>query len=223
MSPRAGDPRSPLTRQRVVSAALRIVDRDGLDGLTMRALGRELGVDPMAAYYHVPNKAALLDGVVEAVWSELSLPEPSDQPWQDQLEQIARAMRETLRRHPNALPILATRPNLSAAGFRLTDRTLGVLFQAGLPAAEALGFVNAAGEFLLGHALAEAGTPFAGPAPGDEGILAALTDAAGQFPHLTAALAAIDLREITMDRIFEVGLATMRRGLEARLAALHGG
>lgn len=223
MSPRSRDPRSPLTRQRVVSAALRIVDRDGLDGLTMRALGRELGVDPMAAYYHVPNKAALLDGVVEAVWSELSLPEPSDQPWQLQLEQIARAMRETLRRHPNALPILATRPNMSAAGFRLTDRTLGVLLQAGLPAAEALDFVNAAGEFLLGHALAEAGPPFAGLAPGDDDILAAITDAAGQYPHLTAALAATDLREITMDRIFEAGLATMRRGLEARLAALHGG
>lgn len=93
--------------------ALDIVDRDSLDGLTMRALGRELGADPMAAYYHLPNKTAVLDGIVEAVWSELDLPEPSSQPWQERLEAIARAIRDTLRRHPNALPILATRPPTS--------------------------------------------------------------------------------------------------------------
>ena len=60
-----------LTRERVVAAALGIVDREGLDALTMRALGRTLGVDPMAVYHHLPNKAAILDAVAEAVIAEV--------------------------------------------------------------------------------------------------------------------------------------------------------
>ena len=64
---------SGLSRERAIAAALTIVDRDGLDGLTMRALGRELRADPMAVYHHLPNKEAILDGVVEAVLSEIPL------------------------------------------------------------------------------------------------------------------------------------------------------
>lgn len=215
-------PRAPLTRERVIDAALRILDREGLDGLTMRALGRELDADPMAAYYHLPNKAAILDGIVEAVWSELELPEPSDAPWQEQLAQIARVMRHTLARHPNALPVLATRPNLSAPGFRLTDRTLGVLLQAGLPPGEALEFVNAAAEFVLGHALTESAPGYAeGEADADH-ILAAVdrVQAVENFPHLVRVLQQTDLSELTQERIFEAGLETLRRGLEQRLDEL---
>ena len=62
-----------LTRQRIVTAALEIVDREGLAALSMRRLGSELGVDPMAAYYHIPNKDALLDAIVEAVMAEIDL------------------------------------------------------------------------------------------------------------------------------------------------------
>lgn len=222
-------PRPGLTRQKVVAAALRLVDRDGLDGLTMRALGRELGVDPMAVYYHVPNKAALLDGLVEAVWSEMDIPESSGQPWQAELEQIARAMRDALRRHPNALPVLATRANTSVPGLRVTDRTLGVLLGAGFPPAEALEFVNAAGEFLMGHALSEAGAPLVADAAtggGDgEAILAAVDSAlaAEHLPHLVRTLAQVDLRAVSMDRIFDAGLAALRRGLEHRLDELSRG
>jgi TetR/AcrR family transcriptional regulator, tetracycline repressor protein len=214
--------RSPLNRERVIQAALVVVDRDGLDGLTMRALGRELGSDPMAPYHHLPNKAAVLDGVAEAVWSELELPDDHDQPWQTRLEQVAGAVRDTLRRHPNALPILASRPNLSAPGFRLTDHTLGILLEAGFPADEALAFVNAAGEFLLGHALAESAPALPGAA--DDDILAAADtfQTTEAFPHLAQVLDTVDLSTVTMDRIFEAGLATLRRGLERRLDELHG-
>lgn len=214
-------PRPELTRERVVHAALRIVDRDGLDALTMRALGRELGADPMAAYHHLPNKAAVLDGVVEAVWSELELPVGDDEPWQAQLEHIAVAVRDTLRRHPNALPILATRPNVSAPGFRLTNRTLGVVLDAGLPPDEALAFVNAAGEFLLGHALAETAPPL--PTSSDTDITAAVAAVRSteHLPHLAHVLDHVDLSDVTMDDIFRAGIDTLRRGLEQRLAELH--
>jgi AcrR family transcriptional regulator len=92
------------TRELVVTAALDIVDCDGLEGLTMRALGRELGVDAMAACSHVPSKDAILDGVVEAVWAELELPTPSDDSWQSQFTNVARAIRTTLSRHPTPSP-----------------------------------------------------------------------------------------------------------------------
>lgn len=218
----ADTPRSPLTRERVIDAALRILDRDGLDGLTMRALGRELDADPMAAYYHLPNKAAILDGIVEAVWSELELPEPSGAPWQEQLAQIARAMRRTLVRHPNSLPVLATRPNLSASGFRLTDRALGVLLQAGLPPGEALEFVNAAAEFVLGHALTESAPGLAEGGADADHILAAVDRLQGgeDFPNLARVLQEADLSELTQERIFEAGLDVLRRGLERRLDEL---
>jgi AcrR family transcriptional regulator len=203
----------------VITAALDIVDRDGVEGLTMRALGRQLDVDPMAAYHHVPNKTAILDGVVEAVWSELVLLEPSDEPWQTQLDRIARSMRTTLRRHPNALPIMATRPNLSTPGLRLTDRALGVLLDAGLPAEDALAFVNAAAEFILGHALTETAQPIPDI---DANIAAAIDDptTSEQLPHLSHTLDHVDLATVTADRIFDTGITTLINGLEHRLDEL---
>ena len=236
MSPRK--PRkeeSPLSRERVVAEALRIVDEDGVDALTMRALGSRLGVDPMAVYYHIPNKGALLDGIVEAVWSELSLPPESagdggasdGSSWQEELWQIACAMRDTLRRHPNALPVLATRPNVSRPGFRLTDRALGAVLRSGLAVEEAFLIVNAAAQFILGHVLAEVQTVAEDE---DERIQAAFHQAAadsdagsrGPYPNLESAFrSGLELREITTDRIFESGLRTILRGLQARSRELE--
>lgn len=200
----------------MVAAALDLVDRDGVKGLTMRALGRALDVDPMAIYHHVPNKAAILDGVVEAVWSELELPEGSSDPWQGQVEQIARAMRDTLRRHPNALPIMATRANLSTAGFRLSERALGVVLDAGLPPGDALAFVNATAEFLFGHALSETSPQR------DDDLIDALHAAlaSGDFPHIATTLAQVNLEAVTPDSIFESGIDTLIAGLERRLSHL---
>lgn len=214
MNPKAERP--ALSRQRVVAAALDIVDRNGVESLTMRALGRELGVDPMAAYYHVPNKEAILDGVVEAVWAELELPDPSDDSWQTQLADVARSIRTTLSRHPNALPIMATRPNLSTPGFRVVDHTFGILLGAGLPPREALEFVNAAAEYLLGHALTE--TARALP-EGDDQIVGAVSDADQDhaMPNLRQVMSDTDLSEVTTDSIFEAGLRALIGGIEKRL------
>lgn len=211
---RSGPERPALSRQRVVATALEIVDRDGLEGLTMRGLGRELGVDPMAAYHHVPNKEAILDGVVEAVWSEVDLPAPSDASWQNQLEESAELIRATLIRHPNALPLMASRPNFNAAGFKVVDHILGVLLDAGLPPKEALEFVNAAGEFLLGHALAETGPPLP---QGDEGLLAAIAENDQDcLPNLASTLSQVDISEVTTDSIFRAGLHALIRGIGGR-------
>ncbi len=151
-------PRSKgLTRDVVVAAALEIVDRDGLDALTMRALGRELGVDPMAVYHHLPNKAAILDGVVEAVLREVPLDAPPGRLWTERLAVVARGYRDALRAHPNALPVVATRPDVTPAALRILDTALGILLEAGLDPADALRAVHAASCFVVGHALDESG------------------------------------------------------------------
>lgn len=234
MSPRK--PRrneEPLSRERVVAEALRILDEDGIEALTMRKLGTRLGVDPMAVYYHIPNKDALLDGIVEAVWAELSLPSPGlyggdhdaseTATWQEELWQIARAMRDTLRRHPNALPVMAARPNVSRPGFQLTDRALGAILRSGLPADEAFLIVNAAAQFILGHVLAEVQTV---AEDDDTRIMTAFQHAQADveipdgnpYPNIAHAFrSGLELRDITMDRIFESGLHTILRGLEARI------
>lgn len=198
-----------------MAAALRIVDRDGADALTMRGLGRELGADPMAAYHHVPNKDAVLDGVVEAVWADVELEVDASLPWQDQLLDAARSIRDGLQRHPNALPIMATRPNLSRPGFAVVDRILGILLGAGVAPRPALELVNAAGEFLIGHALVASSPPL--PPGGPE--LSPTVDAASAdvpLPHLTAVLAEVDVGEVGLDAIFEAGLQAFVAGIEAR-------
>jgi TetR/AcrR family tetracycline transcriptional repressor len=207
--------RPALSRDSVITAALNLVDRDGLNKLTMRALGRELGVDPMAAYYHVPNKTALLDGVVEAVWAELELPGMTEDPWQDQLRESAWSILATLRRHPQALPIMASRPNISTAGLRMANHVLGLLDLAGLPPHQALTTLNAAGEFILGHALAETGALLPTGVAGDADLPSAYRSVVenGALPHLARALGAVDIGTVHGDDIFEVGIAHLIAGI----------
>ena len=99
-----------LTRERIVSSALALVDREGLSALSMRRLGAELGVDPMAVYYYVPNKDALLDAIVEAVMGEIDLgiDDKSASP-EDRIMCAARAYRDVMLAHANALPAVLSR------------------------------------------------------------------------------------------------------------------
>ncbi len=149
MSARAG-----LTRERLISAALAIVDRDGLDALSMRRLGAELGVDPMAAYRHIPNKEALLDGVVEAVISQVDLTIDPEMSWQEQVRQMMRAYLAALLAHPNALPLIAERPWKTPGSLLVLEHALQVITGAGASLHDALIAVNAVGFFTSGLAVA---------------------------------------------------------------------
>ena len=112
-----------LTREMLTAAALRIVDSDGLDALSMRRLGSELRVDPMAAYRHIPNKGILLDEVVEAVMSEIDTDAvDASLPWQDQLRALALSYLAALMAHPNAAPLIAERSLRTAGSLRVVER-----------------------------------------------------------------------------------------------------
>ena len=131
-------PDEPLKREQIVSTALALVDRDGLNWLSMRRLGAELGVDPMAVYYHIPNKQALLDAIVEAVMAgiDLSVDNPIAPP-EERILCAARAYRDTMLAHIKALPILLAHGPATAAAMRPVERLIGILRDAGLPPAQA--------------------------------------------------------------------------------------
>ena len=110
-------------------------DRDlptnGLDQLTMRRLGAELGVDPMTIYGHVPDKTALFDGLVELVLAEVTLPGRTGH-WGHDFRAAAHAARATLLAHPHLIPLLGTRPPVTQPAFMLWESLTSILLDAGL-------------------------------------------------------------------------------------------
>ena len=111
------NPDGRITRDVVLAAALQLIDQDGVDGLSMRRLARVLHRDPMILYRHAPNKAALLDGVAEAILAQLKV-DPADPDWAAQLRAVARGYRALALAHPKAVPLLVTRPLATPLGLR---------------------------------------------------------------------------------------------------------
>ena len=149
-----------LSREIVLSAALALVDAEGLDALSMRRLGQELDRDPMALYRHAANRAALLDGVSELVLNELAII-PHDPDWQAQLRRIAHDLRLLALRHPHVVPLLVTRPLLTPLGLRPLgtlrplEQILSLLIDAGFSPSDALHIYRAYYGYLYGHILNE--------------------------------------------------------------------
>ncbi len=156
----SGNPDGRITRDVVLAAALELIDRDGVDGLSMRRLARVLHRDPMISYRHAPNKAALLDGVAETVLAQLKV-DPADPDWAAQLRAVARGYRALALAHPNVVPLLVTRPLATPLGLRppgtlrpLED-ILTLLTRAGFSGPDALHIYRALFGFLHGHVLNE--------------------------------------------------------------------
>jgi AcrR family transcriptional regulator len=122
--------RAPLTRDRVLRAAVDLADRDGIEALSMRKLGQELGVEGMALYRHVRDKDAILDGIVDMVMGEVSAPDPTAD-WKAGLRELALASRSVMLRHPWAPAVIVTRPDVGPETLRHIDRVLGLLDAAG--------------------------------------------------------------------------------------------
>jgi len=149
--------RRRLSREVLVAAALDIADREGIDAVSMRRLGKELGVDPTAAYRHLPDKKALLAGVVEAVLTGADVETDPSTPWQDQFGQVARAYRRALLAHsPAVARLAATMPLNSAESLRIVEHAVAILQSAGIPLAETITAMQAVGQLTTGSVLLEA-------------------------------------------------------------------
>jgi AcrR family transcriptional regulator len=147
--------RDRLSRRRVLEAALRIVDSEGLTALTMRRLGRELGVEAMSLYRHVPNKDALLDGIVELIVLEIEVPADVDGDWKEAARQIVRSYRRAAHSHPNAFPLVTMRPLNTPEGLRRLDATFEILRGAGLDEPTAIVAFRTLASYTRGFALEE--------------------------------------------------------------------
>jgi TetR/AcrR family transcriptional regulator, tetracycline repressor protein len=207
---RKKSPDMPLTREHIVSTALALVDREGLKALSMRRLGAELGVDPMAVYYHVPNKDALLDAIVEAVMAEidLSVDTPTD-PADDRIVCAARAYRDAMLAHVNALPIVLSRGPRTPGAMQPVELLLGILRDAGLSPSQAMAGMNAIAATVRGTTAMVADTAAAPTTPAE---IEALTQQfpAEEFPHLReAAVCSPNF----MNEDFEFGVRALARGL----------
>jgi len=202
-----------LTRKMLTAAALRIVDSDGLEALSMRRLGSELRVDPMAAYRHVPNKAILLDEVVEAVMSEIDIDAVNASlPWQNQLRTLAISYLATLMAHPNVAPLIAQRSLRTAGSLRVVEKALQIMTDAGAHLADALATIDAIG--LLSSGIAQAASASPGPADGATGNpFAGLPP--DEFPLLSKAAEAGALSDGLAD-VLTFAVDGMIASLEAR-------
>jgi len=206
-----------ITRDVVLATALEVIDRDGAGGLSMRRLAAALNRDPMILYRHTPNKAALLDGVVEMVLDQLRV-DPADPDWAAQLRAIARDYRRLAMAHPNVVPLLVTRPlatplALRPAGtLRPLEDVLRLLTRAGFGGPDALHIYRALFGFLHGHVLNELQELVEKPEETDDLLRLGLHRLPiGEFPllrSLASVLAGYD------------GAAELERGLDILLAGL---
>jgi len=205
-----------VTRDQILTTALRLVDRDGLERLTMRRLGAELGVDPMAIYGHIPDKAALFDGLIEYVLADIELPVPTGQ-WVEDFGAVARAARTTLLNHPHVVSLLGTRPPVTEPAFALLEAITTILLDAGFSEEQSADGFDCAGRLIVGHVLAEAGRPPGGDVDGGETEHREAQQSlpAERFPALTRIRGAGVSHD--PDRLFEMAL----NGLTLTLDAHH--
>ncbi|WP_394841081.1 TetR/AcrR family transcriptional regulator C-terminal domain-containing protein [Pendulispora brunnea] len=199
---------TPLSRERILSTALSILDREGLEAISMRRVGDELGVEAMSLYNHVANKAAMLDGIFETILRELPAPARSSS-WRSALRKRARELRQVLRAHPHALPIFATRPAVTPASLAHVESVLEVLRRAGFSPRRALGALQVLAAYVVGHTIATRS-----PRKPDEDARPAYERLSEEhFPRVREAARVLANYDETKE--FELGLEAMLTGLEA--------
>ncbi len=123
--------REPLTRRRIVAAAVQLLDQEGDAGFSMRRLAQALGVDPMAVYHHVPGKAAVIHAAIDAVVAECAVPDPVG-PWQDRLRRVCTAYRGLAARHPGVFPLLCIHDEFVPNDYRVLESLYAALLEADL-------------------------------------------------------------------------------------------
>ena len=156
----SAEPRSRVTRERVLRAAIDLADRGGVAALSMRKLGLELRVEAMSLYNHVANKSDILDGMIDLVFGEIGLP-LREADWKTAMRQRAISAREVLARHPWAIGLMESRSTPGPATLRHHDAVIGCLREAGFSIALAAHAYSVLDSYIYGFALQQANLPFA--------------------------------------------------------------
>jgi AcrR family transcriptional regulator len=212
---RSAQPRAPLSRERVIVAAVALADDNGISTLTMRSLADRLHVEPMSLYHHVKNKDEILDSMVDVVFREIELPSPHAE-WKTAMRGRAASARDALRRHPWAIGRMESRLTPGPATLRHHDAVIGCLRNAGFTIKLAAHAFSAIDSYLYGFAMQELNLPFNTP---EETAAMALTFLdhfpANEFPHLAELTTEHVLRPgYDYGNEFEFGLDLILDGLE---------
>ncbi|MDO8307198.1 MAG: TetR/AcrR family transcriptional regulator [Actinomycetota bacterium] len=206
--------RIPLSRERVLRAAVALADRDGIESLTMRGLGRALGVEAMSLYNHVHSKDDILDGIVDLIVGDIHVP-PTGTPWKAAMRARAVSAHDVLLAHPWAAMLLMSRYNIGPGMTRYLDATLGRLREGGFSIEHALDAWNTLDSHLYGFTLQELNLPFdADDAPRVSAeVLPQIS--LDEFPHVTEVISHV----MTSGRReeFTLGLDLILDGLERAL------
>ncbi|HET9310085.1 MAG TPA: TetR/AcrR family transcriptional regulator C-terminal domain-containing protein [Actinomycetota bacterium] len=222
-------PRERLTRERIIEAAMHIMDEEGLEAVSMRRVARDVGVEAMSLYHYVRDKDDLLDGVCAMVMCDFRYPD-EDRPWIEVARDGAREWRRVLRQHPNVMALWAERqrPMTELEALMPMEFALRVITRAGMDPREGVLVFNVLGGYIMGVVMMEVGAMFsAGTSRGGktvdlDAVHAKLPDdefarylSADQVPCLVAALP--HLAECDPDEQFDFGLDLLLAGIQARV------
>ncbi len=188
--------RVPLSRERVLRTAIDLADQGGIESLSMRKLGRALGVEAMSLYNHVSNKEDLLDGLADIVIGEIEVPASGDD-WKAAMRRRAISAREMLARHPWAGGVIESRTSTSPTRSRYPEAVVGSLRQAGFSVEMAVHAFFTLDSYIHGFAVQEQNLPSGTPeelAGVADTMLAALP--AAEYPHL---------REVIVEYVLKAG------------------
>ena len=206
---RATAPRTPLTRARIVAAALELIERDGLAAFSVRGVAGVLGCEPMSLYHYFPSKVHLQDALVDHLLAELHSDDETSDPI-ERLRRLIQAFRALAHRHPKLFPLLATHRLNTPTGVRVIDHVLGAV-RAALPDDRmAAQFFRVLSYYVTGAALDET----SGYAKGPSAAVPVTDDyIAAHCPHL--ARSAPYFKSPWWDSTFDLGLESLLASMRA--------
>lgn len=209
----SSETKKPLSRKRILHAALDLADSGGNEAVTMRRVAANLGVKAMSLYNHVANKEALLEGVLELVVEEFDLPKLTD-PWKDAMRRRGRSAYRTLKKHPWAIQGLMTSRTAGPNMLRYVDATIGCLVEAGFSYEVADHAWHAMDNHIYGFTLQEESFPFDEDEYADAAREYLPQIAVEEYPYFTKLATLVMNKTYSGVHNFEFGLEMILVGLE---------
>jgi AcrR family transcriptional regulator len=205
--------RVPLSKERVIQAAVALADASGFESMSMRKLAEDLGAAPMALYRHVANKEDLLDGMVDIVFSEVDFPSRSAD-WKSAMRERGISVREALRRHPWAIGRMESRMSPGPASAQHHNSTMGCLREAGFQFRSAVHAYSLLDSYTYGFALQEKSSPFETPEESADMAKITVGSMGADYPYLAEVVVELAKSGYDYAEEFEFGLNLILDGLE---------
>ncbi|GAA1470038.1 TetR/AcrR family transcriptional regulator [Microbacterium thalassium] len=203
------------TRERIMSTAVELADREGIEALTIRALAGEMGVGPMTLYHYVDGKETVLDGMVDAVFAKIALPDPA-LPWRETVRARCVSAKSVLVKHPWSVPLLESRTSPGPATLGHHEAMLACFFGAGMSLQLTAHAYAVLDSYVYGYAIQEASMPIQGDDSAERVAEISSGFSPGEYPHLVRFAADHAMQPgFDFGASFEYGLDLLLDGLEA--------